>query len=155
MLVHERKDDWVHLLTHELIYMNNYLGLRTTNTITITLLSFKTLERLIFSQFITFMAVSHIIHQSLYWCILKFHFIILFGSLGIHVLAYLFLGIVETLWMKAVTVGCSEVDGFHFPMISCSEVESISQNDLLLLSNKEVPYFGQFSLFSFQLCTFY
>lgn len=43
----------------------------------------------------------------------------------------------ETLWMKAVTVGCSEVDGFHFPMISCSEVESISQNDLLLLSNKE------------------
>ncbi|KAJ8529843.1 hypothetical protein K7X08_036678 [Anisodus acutangulus] len=43
----------------------------------------------------------------------------------------------ETQWMKAVTVGCSEVDGFHFPMISCSDVESISQNDLLLLSNKE------------------
>ncbi|KAM3291143.1 putative helicase MAGATAMA 3 [Capsicum chacoense] len=43
----------------------------------------------------------------------------------------------EIHWMKAVTVGCSEVDGFHFPMISCSDVESISQNDLLLLSNKE------------------
>ncbi|XP_059313666.1 probable helicase MAGATAMA 3 [Lycium ferocissimum] len=43
----------------------------------------------------------------------------------------------ETQWMEAVTVGCSEVDGFHFPMISCSDVESISQNDLLLLSNKE------------------
>ncbi|KAK4739697.1 hypothetical protein R3W88_003394 [Solanum pinnatisectum] len=43
----------------------------------------------------------------------------------------------ETLWMKAVTVGCSEIDGFHFPMISCSDSESIQQNDLLLLSNKE------------------
>ncbi|TMW99555.1 hypothetical protein EJD97_002376 [Solanum chilense] len=43
----------------------------------------------------------------------------------------------ETLWMKAVTVGCSEIDGFHFPMISCSDAESIQQNDLLLLSNKE------------------
>ncbi|CAN4110627.1 unnamed protein product [Withania somnifera] len=43
----------------------------------------------------------------------------------------------EIRWMKAVTVGCSEVDGFHFPMISCSDAESISQNDLLLLSNKE------------------
>ncbi|XP_027774105.1 probable helicase MAGATAMA 3 isoform X1 [Solanum pennellii] len=51
--------------------------------------------------------------------------------------AYLCLGIVETLWMKAVTVGCSEIDGFHFPMISCSDAESIQQNDLLLLSNKE------------------
>ncbi|XP_075094798.1 putative helicase MAGATAMA 3 [Nicotiana tabacum] len=43
----------------------------------------------------------------------------------------------ETQWMKAVTVGCSEIDGFHFPMISSSDAESISQNDLLLLSNKE------------------
>ncbi|KAK6805384.1 hypothetical protein RDI58_003169 [Solanum bulbocastanum] len=43
----------------------------------------------------------------------------------------------ETIWMKAVTVGCSEIDGFHFPMISCSDSESIQQNDLLLLSNKE------------------
>lgn len=56
-------------------------------------------------------------------------------------LAYLFLGIVDTQWMKAVTVGCSEIDGFHFPMISSSDAESISQNDLLLLSNKEVPGF--------------
>ncbi|XP_016454624.1 putative helicase MAGATAMA 3 isoform X1 [Nicotiana tabacum] len=43
----------------------------------------------------------------------------------------------DTQWMKAVTVGCSEIDGFHFPMISSSDAESISQNDLLLLSNKE------------------
>lgn len=48
--------------------------------------------------------------------------------------------------MKAVTVGCSEIDGFHFPMISCSDAESIQQNDLLLLSNKEVLYFCELSL---------
>ncbi|XP_009783831.1 probable helicase MAGATAMA 3 isoform X2 [Nicotiana sylvestris] len=44
----------------------------------------------------------------------------------------------DTQWMKAVTVGCSEIDGFHFPMISSGDAESISQNDLLLLSNKEI-----------------
>lgn len=33
---------------------------------------------------------------------------------------------------------CSEVNGFHLPMVICSDPEKVSQNDLLLVSNKKV-----------------
>lgn len=37
-----------------------------------------------------------------------------------------------------MTAECSEVNGFYLPMVICVNAESISQNDLLLLSNKKV-----------------
>ncbi|KAL2454450.1 putative helicase MAGATAMA 3 [Abeliophyllum distichum] len=44
----------------------------------------------------------------------------------------------ETEWQQAIIAECSEVNGFHLPMVICSDAKSISQNDLLLLSNKKV-----------------
>lgn len=46
----------------------------------------------------------------------------------------------ETEWQQAIIVECSEVNGFHLPMVICSDAESISQNDLLLLSTKKVNF---------------
>ncbi|KAL0357121.1 UNVERIFIED_CONTAM: putative helicase MAGATAMA 3 [Sesamum calycinum] len=43
----------------------------------------------------------------------------------------------ETEWQQAIVAECSEVNGFHLPMVICSDAESISQNDLLLLSTKK------------------
>ncbi|PIN02212.1 hypothetical protein CDL12_25277 [Handroanthus impetiginosus] len=43
----------------------------------------------------------------------------------------------ETEWQQAIIAECSEVNGFHLPMVICSDAESISQNDLLLLSTKK------------------
>lgn len=44
-------------------------------------------------------------------------------------------------WQRRLVVECNEVDGFHLPAVtySAEEVdESISQNDLLLLSKENV-----------------
>ncbi|KAI3447169.1 hypothetical protein Pfo_003834 [Paulownia fortunei] len=43
----------------------------------------------------------------------------------------------EIEWQQAIVVECSEVNGFHLPTVICSDAELISQNDLLLLSNKK------------------
>ncbi|KAG8368732.1 hypothetical protein BUALT_Bualt15G0076600 [Buddleja alternifolia] len=42
-----------------------------------------------------------------------------------------------TEWQLATIAESSEVNGFHLPMVICSAPEVISQNDLLLLSNKK------------------
>ncbi|KAI5661475.1 hypothetical protein M9H77_20798 [Catharanthus roseus] len=42
-----------------------------------------------------------------------------------------------TEWVQGMTAECSEVNGFYLPMVICVNAESISQNDLLLLSNKK------------------
>lgn len=43
-----------------------------------------------------------------------------------------------TAWQQAITAECSEVNGFHLPTVICSDADAISQNDILLLSNKKV-----------------
>ncbi|XP_051146764.1 probable helicase MAGATAMA 3 isoform X2 [Andrographis paniculata] len=43
----------------------------------------------------------------------------------------------ETEWQQAIVAECSEIDGFHLPMVICSDEDTISQNDLLLLSTKK------------------
>ncbi|XP_031111945.1 probable helicase MAGATAMA 3 [Ipomoea triloba] len=42
-----------------------------------------------------------------------------------------------TEWTQAIVAECNELNGFHLPTVICADVESISQNDLLLLSNKK------------------
>lgn len=44
----------------------------------------------------------------------------------------------ETEWQQAIIAECSEINGFYLPMVICSDSKSISQNDLLLLSNKKL-----------------
>ncbi|XP_047938068.1 probable helicase MAGATAMA 3 isoform X1 [Salvia hispanica] len=43
----------------------------------------------------------------------------------------------ERVCQEAMVAECSEVNGFHMPMIICSEPEKVSENDLLLVSNKK------------------
>ncbi|XAR69588.1 hypothetical protein NMG60_11001239 [Bertholletia excelsa] len=40
-------------------------------------------------------------------------------------------------WKLVLTHKCSESDGFHLPTVILEDVESVSQNDLLLLSEKQ------------------
>ncbi|XP_071931172.1 probable helicase MAGATAMA 3 isoform X1 [Coffea arabica] len=42
-----------------------------------------------------------------------------------------------TEWMQGIIAECSEVNGFYMPMVICVDAQSISQNDLLLLSNQK------------------
>lgn len=43
----------------------------------------------------------------------------------------------ERVCQEAMVAECSEVNGFHLPMVICSDPEKVSQNDLLLVSNKK------------------
>ncbi|XP_042040574.1 probable helicase MAGATAMA 3 isoform X3 [Salvia splendens] len=43
----------------------------------------------------------------------------------------------ERVCQEAMVAECGEVNGFHLPMIICSEPEKVSENDLLLVSNKK------------------
>jgi hypothetical protein len=50
-------------------------------------------------------------------------------------------GIAVTQWHSRLVVECNEVDGFHLPAVTYAAddtEESISQNDLLLLSKENV-----------------
>ncbi|XP_073285730.1 probable helicase MAGATAMA 3 [Primulina huaijiensis] len=42
-----------------------------------------------------------------------------------------------TAWQQAIIAECSEVNGFYLPTVICSDADAISQNDILLLSNKK------------------
>lgn len=51
------------------------------------------------------------------------------------------MGIAVSEWKFAIVRECSETDGFSIPVVGykAEEGESISQNDLLLLSKTKVP----------------
>lgn len=49
--------------------------------------------------------------------------------------------IAVTDWAQGMAVECSEMNGFHMPTVICVNAESVSQNDLLLLTIKKVNDF--------------
>lgn len=44
----------------------------------------------------------------------------------------------ERVCQEAMVAECREVNEFHLPMVICSVPEKVSENDLLLVSNKKV-----------------
>ncbi|KAL0335170.1 UNVERIFIED_CONTAM: putative helicase MAGATAMA 3 [Sesamum radiatum] len=69
-------------------------------------------------------------------CVLRFYKIVLSWDY-LRILKESDVFISQTEWQQAIVAECSEVNGFHLPMVICSDAESISQNDLLLLSTKK------------------
>ena len=60
-----------------------------------------------------------------------------------HTLLTLYLGIAVSEWERRLVVECNEVDGFHLPAVTYAAdnaKESISHNDLLLLSKEKVKW---------------
>lgn len=45
---------------------------------------------------------------------------------------------IERVCQEAMVAECREVTEFHLPMVICSVPEKVSENDLLLVSNKKV-----------------
>ena len=66
-----------------------------------------------------------------------------------HTLLTLYLGIAVSEWERRLVVECNEVDGFHLPAVTYAAdnaKESISHNDLLLLSKEKVKEIWSFLL---------